>query len=152
MKCPYCFQPDTYVTDSRNIEEGGVVRRRRICHQCNGKFTTHERIQSRNLVVIKKSGFKRAFDREKIVRSITVALSKQSTSEEKINEMVNNIIASLRSNNMCEVTTKKIADLVMEELIKFDFTAYIRFVSAYKDFTTAKDFIDFINQFQLQNS
>jgi transcriptional repressor NrdR len=146
MNCPFCQNSGTYVKDSRDSENGSVVRRRRHCESCKGKFTTFERIQLRELFVIKRTGVKKSFNRDKVYNSIITALRKRNISEDKINEITNRIVLELESNTNREVPTKKIGELIMHELAKVDHVAYVRFASVYKDFTSASDFAKFVSQ------
>ena len=146
MKCPFCHAPETLVKDTRETEEGKVIRRRRSCTKCKGRFTTFERIQLRELSVIKKSGAKRPFDRNKILKSISTALRKRNFSDEVIENIANNIILEIESSSAREVESRAIGKLIMSELAKIDPVAYIRFASVYKDFANAQDFARFIGQ------
>jgi len=146
MNCPFCQQPNTYVKDSRDADNGSVIRRRRHCENCKGKFTTFERIQLRELFVIKRTGVKKPFNRDKVQNSITTALRKRNISEDIINEITSRIVLELESNTSREVPTKKIGELIMQELAKVDHVAYVRFASVYKDFTSASDFAKFVSQ------
>jgi transcriptional repressor NrdR len=147
MKCPFCFKNDTLVRDSRNTEDGKIVRRRRCCNSCGRRFTTFERIQLRELVVVKRSGIKKPFDRDKIYRSINTAVRKRNVPDEVINDITNKIVLELEDgSNAREVHTKKIGELILEELAKVDQVAYIRFASVYKDFTSSQDFAKFIGK------
>lgn len=152
MNCPFCHKADTYVKDSRDAEQGLVVRRRRYCESCKGRFTTFERIQLRELFVIKRTGVKKPFNREKVQNSINTALRKRNVSEEKITEITNKIVLELQSNTSREVPTRKIGEMIMQELAKIDHVAYIRFASVYKDFTSARDFAKFVNKIMLPQS
>lgn len=146
MKCPFCHAPETIVKDTRETEEGKVIRRRRSCTKCKGRFTTFERIQLRELSIIKKSGAKRPFDRNKILKSISTALRKRNFSDEVIENIANNIILEIESSSAREVESRAIGKLIMSELAKIDPVAYIRFASVYKDFANAQDFARFIGQ------
>ncbi len=146
MKCPFCHAPETLVKDTRETEEGKVIRRRRSCTNCKGRFTTFERIQIRELSVIKKSGAKRPFDRNKILKSISTALRKRNFSDEVIENIANNIILEIESSSARDVESRAIGKLIMSELAKIDPVAYIRFASVYKDFANAQDFAKFIGQ------
>ena len=146
MKCPFCQSADNVVKDSRQTDEGKVIRRRRSCLKCNGRFTTFERVQLRELIIVKKSGAKRPFDRVKILKSITTALRKRNFLEEEIEEIANRITLEVESSNSKEVQSQMIGKLIMQELAKIDQVAYIRFASVYKDFSTAQDFAKFIGK------
>lgn len=140
MRCPFCTSLDTQVKDSRPGEEGATIRRRRYCPSCNSRFTTFERVQLRELTVLKSSGDRRIFDRDKIARSIELALRKRPFAQEQIEQVVSRIVKKLETLGEPEIPTKLIGELVMEELKALDTVAYIRFASVYKDFSEAKDF------------
>jgi transcriptional repressor NrdR len=144
MRCPFCGVEDTHVKDSRTNEDSTAVRRRRYCIECNGRFTTFEKIQPREFIVIKKNGEKRMFDREKIARSIDLAVRKRGVSNEEVEMMVNRIILNLEKSLESTVTTDLIGELVMEELSKIDKIAYVRYASVYREFCEVKDFEKFI--------
>lgn len=148
MRCPFCKSDSTIVKDSREADGGYVIRRRRNCEKCKGKFTTFERIKTRNLSVVKRSGIKRPFDSEKILKSITTALRKRNFQAEDIESIANKITLELESSSVKEIPTIKIGNMIMEELAKIDPVAYIRFASVYKDFATAQDFAKFISKIQ----
>ncbi len=145
MKCPFCKTLDTSVKDSREAENGSVIRRRRECNDCNKRFTTFEKIHLREIVVIKRSGLKRPFDRLKILKSISTALRKRSFSDEDIEKLANRICLELESANEKEIQSKIIGQIILQELAKIDQVAYIRFASVYKDFTSIQDFVKFIS-------
>lgn len=144
MKCPFCLESDTSVKDSRESDEGKAIRRRRECKKCNKRFTTFEQIQLREIVVVKRSGKKRPFDRTKIFKAITTALRKRNFTDEDIEKISNKISLELEISGEKEIPTRKIGTLIMEELAKIDHVAYIRFASVYKDFSSAADFAKFI--------
>lgn len=146
MKCPFCHSPETSVKDSRDTNDGKVTRRRRHCNKCKGRFTTFERVQIRELVVVKRSGSKRPFDRNKVLKSITTALRKRNVSNDIIEEITEKIVLTLESDTNREIPTRKIGKLIMQELGKIDPVAYIRFASVYNDFSTAQDFARFISK------
>ena len=148
MKCPFCNESDTNVKDSRNTDDGKVIRRRRHCIKCGGRFTTFERIQLRDLVVLKRSGSKRPFDPTKVAKSIATALRKRNFTQDQIEELSKRVILELESGSMKEIPTRKIGKLIMDELEKIDPVAYIRFASVYKDFTNIEDFTKFISKLQ----
>ncbi len=150
MRCPFCLAEDTQVRDSRPSEDKMSVKRRRFCNECNSRFTTIERVQLKELFVIKRSGEKKIFDREKIYRSISTALRKRNISENEIEAIVAKLVHQLESMNENEVSTTTIGEAIMKELSKIDQVAYVRFASVYKEFSTAKDFEDFIHK-QLKN-
>jgi len=146
MKCPFCEAKNTSVKDSRETDEARVIRRRRHCSKCNGRFTTFERIQFRELVVIKRTGAKRPFDRTKILKSIATALRKRNFTDEDIEQLAERIILELESSTTKEIKSRTIGKLIMQELAKIDPVAYIRFASVYKDFSNAQDFAKFISK------
>jgi transcriptional repressor NrdR len=146
MQCPFCAAEDTNVKDSRSTDEGKVVRRRRQCDKCGGRFTTFERLQIRELVVVKRSGSKRPFDRNKVRNAIATALRKRNFDDKEIDEISDRIVLELESSSSREIPSRKIGNLIMQELAKIDEVAYIRFASVYKDFTNAQDFAKFINK------
>lgn len=140
MKCPFCGHADTQVKDSRPSDDGGTIRRRRYCAQCNSRFTTFERVQLRELAVIKKSGDRRIFDRDKIIRSLSLALRKRPVPEEQIEQIATRIVQKLESTGESEIPSSYIGTLVMDELKALDTVAYIRYSSVYRDFREARDF------------
>lgn len=144
MRCPFCGCEDTQVKDSRPAEDGSSIRRRRQCSACGGRFTTFERVQLRELVVVKNSGRKTPFDRDKLMRSVNIALRKRNVDPERVEQMVSGIIRRLESLGDAEVDSKKIGELVMEGLANLDDVAYVRYASVYKDFREAKDFEQFL--------
>ncbi|MFC7052889.1 transcriptional regulator NrdR [Hansschlegelia quercus] len=140
MRCPHCGAPDSQVKDSRPTEDGAAIRRRRVCGACSQRFTTFERVQLRELVVAKRSGRRVPFDRDKLHRSVTIALRKRPVDPERIETMVSGIVRQLESSGDAEVTAATIGGLVMEGLKSLDDVAYVRFASVYKNFREAKDF------------
>lgn len=146
MKCPFCEAKNTSVKDSRDTDESRVIRRRRHCNECNGRFTTFERIQFRELVVIKRTGAKRPFDRTKILKAISTALRKRNVTDDDIEKLTDNIVLELESSATREIKSRTIGKLIMQELAKIDPVAYIRFASVYKDFSDAQDFAKFISK------
>src|ERR671926_1530076 len=146
MRCPYCGSPDTQVKDSRPIDDGSTIRRRRVCPDCGGRFTTFERVQLRELFVVKRSGRRAPFDRDKLQRSVEVALRKRPVEPERIERMVNGIVRQLESAGESEVTSERIGELVMEGLKALDDVAYVRFASVYKNFREAKDFEELLGK------
>ncbi len=145
MKCPFCQHTNTSVKDSRTTLNDENVRRRRACDNCHAKFSTIERPVLKELFVIKRSGFKKPFESQKIYSSVSAALRKRYANDEEIHKIVNRICMVLQSQQEKEIATRKIGDMILEELAKVDEVAYIRFASVYKDFATAKDFSQFIN-------
>ena len=146
MRCPYCGNDDTQVKDSRPTEDSSAIRRRRICNACGGRFTTFERIQLRELTVIKKSGRKVPFDREKLARSVYTALRKRSVEPDRIERMISGIVRQLESVGEVEVTSDQIGEYVMEGLKGLDDVAFVRFASVYKNFSAADDFRSFLSE------
>jgi transcriptional repressor NrdR len=146
MRCPFCGQPDTQVKDSRPSEDGLTIRRRRYCPGCNSRFTTFERVQIRELTVLKKNGERRIFDRDKMARSIRMALRKRPVSDEQIEQMLSRIVQKLESSGESEIASARIGEMVMEELKDADSVGYIRFASVYKDFREAKDFEEIVGE------
>jgi transcriptional repressor NrdR len=144
MRCPYCGNDDTQVKDSRPTEDSGAIRRRRVCNGCGGRFTTFERVQLRDLTVVKKSGRKVPFDREKLARSVYTALRKRSVETERIERMISGIVRQLESLGDVEVTSDQIGEYVMDGLKGLDDVAFVRFASVYKNFSAADDFRDFL--------
>ena len=144
MRCPYCGHNDTQVKDSRPSEDGSTIRRRRHCTACDSRFTTFERVQLRELVVVKKNGERRPFDRDKISRSLNVALRKRPVEQEAIDRMINSLVQKLESSTDGEVSSDQIGALVMSALRQLDKVAFIRFASVYKDFSEASDFEEFV--------
>ncbi|MCF3936350.1 transcriptional regulator NrdR [Acuticoccus sp. M5D2P5] len=144
MRCPYCAAENTQVKDSRPTEDGVAIRRRRGCVVCGGRFTTFERVQLRELVVVKRSGKREMFDRDKLHRSVAIATRKREVDEEVIDRMISGIVRQLESAGESEVTAAHIGDLVMDALKEIDDVAYVRFASVYKNFSEARDFEDFV--------
>src|SRR5690606_27967741 len=146
MRCPYCQAEDTQVKDSRPAEDGQAIRRRRVCPACGGRFTTFERVQLRELVVVKKSGRKVPFDRDKLMRSFDIALRKRNVDPERVERAVSGIVRQLESGGETEVASGDIGRLVMEALKGLDDVAYVRFASVYRNFREAKDFQDVLGE------
>ena len=144
MRCPFCGKEDTQVKDSRASEDGATIRRRRSCTSCGSRFTTFERIQLRDLIVIKRSGKKIPFDRDKLVKSMLMALRKRQTNDEAIDRAVNGIVRQLESSGDNEIQSKFIGELVMNALAEIDNVAYIRYASVYRNFREASDFGKFV--------
>ena len=143
MKCPFCGCNDTIVKDSRNADDDTAVRRRRECPECGQRFTTFEHVQLRDLTVVKKNGEKVMFDRDKLARSIFLAVRKRPIAPERVEKIVNSIQRRLESTGESEVQSTRIGELVMEALAALDHVAYIRFASVYRDFREPKDFEEF---------
>lgn len=140
MRCPYCASEATQVKDSRPTEDHTAIRRRRICPDCGGRFTTHERVQLRELTVVKRSGRKVPFDRDKLLSSVVIALRKRPVEREKMERMVSGIVRQLESRGEQEVTSVDIGEAVMDALRGLDPVGYVRFASVYRDFREAADF------------
>lgn len=146
MRCPFCGHSDTQVKDSRPSEDGLTIRRRRYCPECNSRFTTFERVHLRELTVLKKNGERRVFDRDKIARSIQMALRKRPVDPEQIDRMITRIVRELESQGESEIQSSLIGEMVMEGLKELDKVAYIRFASVYRNFGEARDFGDIIDE------
>jgi transcriptional repressor NrdR len=140
MRCPYCGGLDTQVKDSRPTEDNSSIRRRRACPDCGGRFTTFERVQLRELTVVKKSGRRAAFDRDKLQRSVEVALRKRDVAPERVERMINGVVRQLEAQGDSDIPTGRIGELVMEGLKTLDQIAYVRFASVYRNFQEARDF------------
>lgn len=145
MRCPFCGHDDTQVKDSRPTEDNAAIRRRRFCGECDARFTTFERVQLRELTVIKTDGDKEPFERDKLVRSMKIALRKRPVDDERIEQLVNGLVRQLESLGDTEITTAKIGELVMESLRTLDHVAYVRYASVYRDFRSAGDFNEFVD-------
>jgi transcriptional repressor NrdR len=146
MRCPYCGNPDTQVKDSRPSEDNTAIRRRRVCTDCGGRFTTFERVQLRELMVVKRNNRRVPFDRDKLMRSVQVALRKRQVDPDRVERMVNGIVRQLESMGESEVSSEQIGHLVMEGLRGLDAVAFVRFASVYKNFREAKDFEEFVGE------
>ncbi len=144
MRCPFCAHGDTQVKDSRPTEDNSAIRRRRYCPNCGARFTTFERVQLRELTVLKKGGQREPFDREKLLRSMRISLRKRPVEEDRVDRVVNGIVRRLESSGEAEIDADQIGELVMEALVTLDKVAYVRFASVYRNFREAKDFEDFI--------
>jgi transcriptional repressor NrdR len=147
MRCPYCGSLDTQVKDSRPTDDSSAIRRRRVCPDCAGRFTTFERVQLRELMVVKKSGRRAPFDREKLARSVQVALRKRPVDLERVDRMINGLVRQLESQGEAEVNSDTIGQLVMEGLKNLDEVAYVRFASVYRNFREARDFGPLLDEF-----
>jgi transcriptional repressor NrdR len=146
MRCPYCGSLDTQVKDSRPTDDSSSIRRRRICPDCGGRFTTFERVQLRELTVLKRSGRRVPFDRDKLQQSVDVALRKRSVDPERVERMINGIVRQLESMSDGEVPSETVGELVMEGLKGLDDVAYVRFASVYKNFREARDFEEILGK------
>ena len=140
MRCPNCASLDTQVKDSRPTEDSSVIRRRRVCLSCNFRFTTFERVQLRELVVIKRNGRRVPFDRDKLLRSVQIALRKRPVEPERIDQVVSKMVRELETGGEAEISSEVIGETVMEHLRTLDDVAYVRFASVYRNFREAKDF------------
>jgi len=151
MRCPYCGIDDTQVKDSRPTEDSAAIRRRRVCNGCGGRFTTFERVQLRDLIVLKKSGRRVPFDREKLTKSVTTALRKREVETERAERMISGVIRQLESGGDVEITSDQIGEAVMEGLKSLDDVAFVRFASVYKNFSAANDFREFLEVLDDEN-
>jgi transcriptional repressor NrdR len=146
MRCPFCGNPDTQVKDSRPAEDGNAIRRRRQCPACAARFTTFERVQLRELTVLKKSGRRVPFDRDKLNRSIQLAMQKRNIDPDRIEQMISGIVRQLESSGETDITSDRVGELVMDALKNLDTVAYVRYASVYKDFHRVEDFREFIKE------
>lgn len=144
MRCPFCGNDDTQVKDSRPTEDNSAIRRRRFCPGCGARFTTFERVQLRELTVVKSSGTREPFDREKLLRSMRIALRKRPVDADRIDRVVNSLVRQLESSGETEIPAKQIGEMVMHSLAALDKVAYIRYASVYKDFREVADFNEFV--------
>ena len=150
MRCPFCGSENTSVKDSRSAEDNTAVRRRRVCEACGARFTTFERVQLREIMVVKRDGKRVPFDRDRLTRSITIALRKRPVDREQIDQMVSGIARKLESGGETEVTSNEVGEFAMEALRQVDPVGYVRFASVYKDFRDPNDFAQFIEQTSLE--
>lgn len=146
MKCPFCGINDTQVKDSRHGLDGKSVKRRRFCTNCESRFTTYERLETREITVIKKDGSKRPFDREKLFKSISIATRKRAISEEQIENLIDSTIFEVEKSGDLEIASSTIGEKVIEALAKLDDVAYVRFASVYHDFANVQDFENFLHK------
>ncbi|MBT4489049.1 MAG: transcriptional repressor NrdR [Rhodospirillaceae bacterium] len=146
MRCPFCLHNDTQVKDSRPTEDNAAIRRRRFCADCGSRFTTFERVQLRDLMILKKNGQRVPFERDKLIRSIQLATRKRPVDEDRVERVVNGIQRRLESSGESEIRSETVGELVMEALSNLDPVAYVRFASVYKNFREARDFEDFVGQ------
>jgi transcriptional repressor NrdR len=146
VRCPFCQSPDSQVKDSRPSEDGAAIRRRRQCPDCGGRFTTFERVQLRELTIVKRSGRRTPFDRDKMARSITMALRKRPVESERIERMISSIVRQLESMGETEVPSTVVGELAMKSLKALDEVAYVRFASVYRDFRETQDFARFLGE------
>jgi len=146
MRCPFCGNEETQVKDSRSTEDNSAIRRRRSCPECEERFTTFERVQLRDMTVLKEGGRKQPFDRDKVIKSMQIALRKRPVALSQIEEETNKIVRTLESQGEAEIVSDRIGELVMDALTNLDAVGYIRFASVYKDFRNPEDFNDFLNK------
>lgn len=146
MRCPFCQNPDSQVKDSRPSEDGSAIRRRRLCPECGGRFTTFERVQLRELTILKRSGRRTPFDRDKLARSITMALRKRPVEPERIERMISAIVRQLESLGETEIPSHVVGEMAMKALKNLDEVAYVRFASVYRDFRETSDFARFLGE------
>ncbi|HJP21119.1 MAG TPA: transcriptional regulator NrdR [Alphaproteobacteria bacterium] len=146
MRCPFCGNDDTQVKDSRPTEDKAAIRRRRFCPGCGSRFTTFERVQLRELVVVKKNGSRAPFDRDKLERSVLLSTRKRPVEPDRIDRMINGIVRRLESRGENEVKSEIVGGMVMEALANLDQVAYVRFASVYRNFREAKDFEEFVGE------
>jgi transcriptional repressor NrdR len=152
MRCPFCGNDDTQVKDSRPTDDGSAIRRRRFCPACGARFTTFERVQLRELYVVKSSGQKEPFDREKLLRSMRISLRKRPVDADRIDRVVNSIVRQLESSGETEIPSTQIGEMVMNQLGGIDKVAYIRYASVYRDFREAADFNDFVEKLRPEDN
>ena len=146
MRCPFCAHEDTQVKDSRPTEDNAVIRRRRSCPACNARFTTFERVHLRDLTILKSSGRRETFDREKLKRSVAVALRKRPVDDDRLERMISSLVRQLEASGQTEFPSDRLGEMVMEMLAELDQVAYVRFASVYRDFREAKDFEEFVGR------
>ena len=146
MRCPFCGNMETQVKDSRPSEDGAAIRRRRSCPECGGRFTTFERVQLRDLMIVKRSGRRTPFDRAKLERSVSIALRKRPVEQERVDRMVSGIVRQLESLGEVEITSDQIGGAVMDGLKNLDDVAFVRFASVYRNFGAADDFRSFLSE------
>jgi len=146
MRCPFCGHPESQVKDSRPSEDGTAIRRRRHCPHCEGRFTTMERVQLRELTIVKRSGRRSPFEREKLARSVHIALRKRPVEPERVEQMINAIVRALESKGETELPSSVVGELVMKHLKQLDDVAYVRYASVYRDFRETEDFARFLGE------
>jgi transcriptional repressor NrdR len=146
MRCPFCGHAESQVKDSRPSEDGAAIRRRRLCPECSGRFTTFERVQLRELTILKRSGRRTPFDRDKLARSIAIATRKRPIDPERIEQMISTITRQLESMGETELPSSAIGELVMKHLKQLDDVAYVRYASVYRDFRETEDFARFLGE------
>ena len=146
MRCPFCSHAESQVKDSRPSEDNSAIRRRRYCTECGGRFTTFERVQLRELTIVKRSGRRTPFDREKLVRSIAIALRKRPIEAERSERMVSGIVRQLESWGETDIPSHVVGEMVMKALKGLDEVAYVRYASVYRDFRETSDFAKFLGE------
>ena len=146
MRCPFCGELESQVKDSRPSEDGAAIRRRRLCPSCGGRFTTFERVQLRELTIVKRSGRRTPFDREKLMRSIGIALRKRPVDLERVEKMVSGIVRQLESMGETEIPSHEVGELIMKALKSLDEVAYVRYASVYRDFRDPREFSRFLGE------
>ena len=146
MRCPFCGHAESQVKDSRPSEDGAAIRRRRLCPECGGRFTTFERVQLRELTILKRSGRRNPFDREKLVRSVSIATRKRPLDPERVERMINGIVRQLESQGETELPSSVVGEMVMKALKSLDDVAYVRYASVYRDFRQTEDFAKFLSE------
>jgi transcriptional repressor NrdR len=146
MRCPFCGHPESQVKDSRPSEDGAAIRRRRLCPHCEGRFTTMERVQLRELTIVKRSGRRSPFEREKLARSVYIALRKRPVDAERVEQMINAIVRQLESRGETELPSSAVGELVMKHLKQLDDVGYVRYASVYRDFRETEDFARFLGE------
>ena len=146
MRCPFCGNADSQVKDSRSSEDGAAIRRRRLCPECGGRFTTFERVQLRELTIVKRSGRRAPFDRDKLARAISMALRKRPVEPERIERMISSIVRQLESMGETEIASTVVGEMAMKALKNLDEVAYVRFASVYRDFRETSDFAKFLGE------
>ena len=146
MRCPFCGHAESQVKDSRPSEDGAAIRRRRLCPECGGRFTTFERVQLRELTILKRSGRRTPFDRDKLARSISIAIRKRPVDPERVERMISSIVRQLESMGETELPSSAVGELVMKQLKQLDDVAYVRYASVYRDFRETEDFARFLGE------
>jgi transcriptional repressor NrdR len=146
MRCPFCGHAESQVKDSRPSEDGAAIRRRRLCPECGGRFTTFERVQLRELTILKRSGRRTPFDRDKLARSVMIALRKRPVDPERVEQMISAIVRQLESAGETELPSSTVGELVMKHLKQLDDVAYVRYASVYRDFRETQDFARFLGE------
>jgi len=146
LKCPFCGHAESQVKDSRPSEDGAAIRRRRSCPECNGRFTTFERVQLRELTIVKRSGRRTPFDREKLERSMAIALRKRPVDPERVDRTISDIVRQLESRGEAEISSSVVGEAIMKALKALDEVAYVRYASVYRDFRETEDFARFLGE------